>query len=165
MENALVVKLSTTQRAELVDYYTNKINELQSLIVEYKDLLNQLSEQPGQSPIESQYLEPERKTVKIPNSLDYRKSWSWSAKIRYVLRNHGSCLTSRQIVEKLQELEPELDDKAINNVSGSISSKISKNIVFNRYKPYEGSENYIGLREWFTEDGKLFDFRHEPIEL
>src|SRR5690606_33269005 len=139
MENALTVKLTDTQKNELIRYYTDKIKEMEAMIHEYQGLLSQLT---GEEP---KRLTPFTFTVKTADQVnsEYKKNWSWSAKIRYVLRKQGHCLTSREIVYKIMDLEPELTDDIINSVSGSISSKISKNVVFGRYKPYEGSENYI----------------------
>src|SRR5690554_5638953 len=104
MENALLVKLSNVQRSELISYYTGKIADMNTLIAEYQDLLDQLKGN-GDRPINDSSFNVVQDD--LPPAADYRKNWSWSAKIRYVLRLQGHCLTSREIVEKIEELEPD----------------------------------------------------------
>jgi hypothetical protein len=97
-------------------------------------------------------------TIQSESKDQYRENWNWTLKIKYVLKITGHCLTTREIINKIIELEPVLKSEGIiNSVSGTISSKSSKKIIFNRYQAYQGSEYYVGLKEWFDSYGKILD--------
>jgi hypothetical protein len=87
---------------------------------------------------------------------DY-KSWSIVEKISLVLIQNKRCLTTRQIVERLNKLESIEKPNFYGTVSGIITNKIQKEKLFNRYIPYKGKEYYVGLKDWFDENGNIHE--------
>ncbi|WP_139307996.1 hypothetical protein [Pontibacter flavimaris] len=182
MEDALIVKLNESQRNELVSYYRGKLNELESQANNYRDLLRQLTSPSGESNYVESNHAPIAKPIYVPAPSqasvftdnpehsaaikDYKQTWSWSMKIKYVIASNGRCLTSREIVDQLSLFDTSLTKVAdpMSSVSGSISAKISKGVIFDRYRPYDGAEYYTGLKEWFDEDGELIDENHRGSE-
>ncbi len=79
-------------------------------------------------------------------------------KARNVLRSMGSCAPLRVIVNNIAHLDLRGNDEEYNRqlmatLSSSLNSKVKKGVLFNRYKPYDGSEWVYGLIEWFGVDG------------
>jgi hypothetical protein len=90
-----------------------------------------------------------QKTSAPADASDYRSNWSWTLKIKYALKKTKRCLTSREIVEVLEGIDKDLGEGAINSVSGTLSTKATKKIIFDRYQPYEGADYFYGLNDWF----------------
>lgn len=94
-------------------------------------------------------------------SASYNPKWPNAIKSKYVIGDFKRCVTIREVVNRIKELEPDYnnaegDRTLMNGLSGLISVKARKGILFNRYKPYEGSEWYYGLKEWFNNESKPF---------
>ncbi len=102
------------------------------------------------------------KTLRIPKlkdlllDEDYDFNFTYRKKCEYILSKVKSCLTGRDIVEKIKELEPlnnESDRTMIASVLSTLSSSPSKGASFNRYKdnPEDEKEDWkYGLSEWFN---------------
>jgi hypothetical protein len=147
----ITVKLSPEQRNELTKFYTDKINDLQKQVSEARELLQKLN---GDSLYRTKLVSEKNVEIQLPKNYHL---WSVAQKIKYVLNQTNYCLTARQIVDSLKQFE--LDDKSTfyGTVSGTISNKINKKILFNRYREIEGGDFYNGLIEWFDENGNVLE--------
>lgn len=142
-----VLKLSDAQRQSLITLHKNRLSQIEKEKLEILDLLKQID------PENADWKNVDAKpfTIAGGSSETYRVRWNWTQKVKYILKEVGHCLTTRDILDRICDIEPEVRNQhsAINSVSGTISGKSLKGIVFKRYQPYEGSENYVGLLEWW----------------
>lgn len=90
----------------------------------------------------------------------YRPNWSWTLKIKFALQKIGRCVLTREVIDKILELEPGLTrEEIVNSISSTISTKATKGIIFKRYQPYDGSDYFVGLKEWFDGDEVLPQYK------
>ena len=153
-----IIKLSDEQKNILIKTYQSRLSELEKERAEILALLQQI-----QSSTQEQLTSDESSAIinSTASRESYKERWNWTQKVKFVLKQVGHCLTTRDILDYIMELEPTLENanSAINSVSGTISGKALKGIVFKRYQPYEGSENYVGLLEWWENE-----YDNEPME-
>jgi len=145
-------QLTDDEKKDIIDTYKNKLANLQQEIAKVKTVLEKFGVTiPTNTPL---FNNPnERKD-------DYRVNWNWTIKIKYALQKLNRCVLTREIIEKIIELEPTLKrDVIINSISSTISTKASKGIIFKRYQPYSGSDYFVGLKEWFEGDEVLPQYR------
>lgn len=180
MDSAFHLKLSDSQRNDLVDYYKSKIELAMLQIADYTDLLEQLGGTPP-SINTSRFLAPSNSTnavnapdssvlEKSPITKVFKQSWSWSLKIKFILEITGHCLTTREIVNELVKIDNSLDNP-LKSISSTISVKVGEGIMFDRYlvadetntSPNQGTY-YNGLKEWFDEEGNLKEEKYRGKE-
>lgn len=142
-----VISLNVTEdeRPELVEFYKARLDKLESEVLKAQKILQTLG---YEGPF--RLVEASTSNEKTSDRDQYRWNWSWTLKIKFVLQTAGKCLTTREIIEGIVKNEPELKRSSIvNSVSGTISAKVTKGILFKRYQDYPGGDYYVGLSEWF----------------
>jgi hypothetical protein len=145
------VNLTDDQRKDLIEFYREKAQKLRNEVKDLEDLLIQLSNAAAPT---STVLPAEADSSRNRlASAEYKESWSWALKVRYVISKVGRCMPTRDVIDELKKYET-FDKDPINSVSGTLSSKANKGLMFNKYKPY-GAEYYFGLKEWFNNDGTI----------
>ena len=82
----------------------------------------------------------------------------------FAIKQKERCLTTREVIDALKEIDPTIKGNPINSISGTLIGKVSKAIMFNRYQPYEVADFYYGLIEWFGSLDELDDDSHRGIE-
>lgn len=151
----LTIDLNPEEQKELVEFYTNKVDSLLKKINDIKELLEKLTGKKIEiNETYNEIVQDVSADIKKTLPDDYN-SWSIPERIRYALNQNNKCLTTRQIVEYLNRFESIKKSSFYGTVSGVISNKIQKKILFNRYTPYKGKEYYIGLIEWWDNEGNL----------
>lgn len=145
-------QLTDDEKNDIIETYRNKLASLQQEIGRVKAVLEKFGVTvPTNTPLFN--TGNERKD-------DYRVNWNWTLKIKYVLQKLNRCVLTREIIEKVLEFEPALKrEEIINSISSTISTKASKGIIFKRYQPYDGSDYFVGLKEWFNGDEVLPNYR------
>ncbi|MGD2035071.1 MAG: hypothetical protein PVF73_08445 [Bacteroidales bacterium] len=143
----ITIQISTDRQKELIDFYTTKLKALQKEVSEVQDLIRELK---GGRPINQQ-----SQTNSSSNTSEYNLSWTVVKKIQFALIKNNSCMTARQIVDFLANFEKEKKKNFYGTISGTISNKIKNELFFNRYEEFEGGDYYIGLKEWFDNDGNV----------
>lgn len=148
-----VNQLTDDERKDIIETYKNKLANLQQEIAKVKAVLEKFGvTTPTNTPLFSNTT-TERKD-------EYRVNWNWTLKIKYVLQKLGRCVLTREVIDKIMELEPGLKKTEIlNSISSTISTKASKGIIFKRYQPYAGSDYFVGLKEWFNGDEVIEQYR------
>ncbi len=149
MEDSITnIPVTDEEKKELGEFYLSKLNTARSQIRKYEIMLDKLG---------IPYQEERIPAQENPNVGKYRTAWNWARKVKYVLEMTGKCMTTREIIEEIKELEPSLTEDPMASVSGTISGKVRLGVMFNRYRPYEGSEQYVGLTKWFDQFGNVYD--------
>lgn len=68
-----------------------------------------------------------------PTVAEYNKSWTWEAKMKYILKESGRPMGTADVVKRIMEIEPYLTDRAalVGSVSAtfSIKSKPGKSFI------------------------------------
>lgn len=149
------VYLSEDQKRELLNGLKEDLKAAEAKVKSIKDLINALTTQPQLTLMSNQHINGTASIIK-----PYNKNWSWTSKIIYVLETNKKCQTTRQILELIKQLEPDLNDRqSLSSISGTISTKVKEDNLLDRYK--DGTEFYMGLKEWFHSKGRVKDeFRH-----
>ena len=142
------LNLTEIQRKSLISFHQERIQQLKSELNELEDLVRQLT-MVEHTPIKQEPI-TDRDTARLGV---YKDTWGWAIKVRYVLSKVGRCLTTREIIEELKKYE-HFDKDPINSISGTISSKATKGIMFGKYKPYN-TEYYFGLKEWSDDQNNV----------
>lgn len=131
----------------------NKITESRKLLDKNKRRIDELTIQLNQ--IEIQLAEAEKH-----KAVAYKIDWSNIKKSRFILEKNQRCLSVRDLVNRIKELESRTNDddydkQLMGTMSSTLSTKANNSIIFRRYKPYDGSEWYYGLKEWWDGDSEL----------
>lgn len=156
MNDPFVLSLASEERDELLNFYKAKLAKILKEKEKVESLIDKLSHPSNQAT--SPNFEEKAKIVDAPK---YRESWSWTLKTKFALQVTQKCLTSRDIINTIKEYEDLGDKDPINSVSGTLSQKTHKGVVFKRWYPYEGSESYYGLIEWWN--GEELRDEYKPL--
>lgn len=118
---------------------------------EVKDIQAQIAELKSKLPKEKKEASEAMRRTKFPQKKKKRYTYE---KIIDVLKDEGKCLTTIDIVKKLY---PGQEKKYYNTISSVISLRIKDDEYFRKYIPPQGTESYIGLKEWWDKDWNLKD--------
>jgi hypothetical protein len=145
-------QLTDDEKKDIIETYKTKLANLQQEVARVKTVLEKFGvSAPISTPLFSN--PNERKD-------EYRINWNWTLKIKYALQKLNRCVLTREIIEKIMELEPTLKrEEIINSISSTISTKSTKGIIFKRYQPYAGSDYFVGLKEWFDGEDVLSQYK------
>lgn len=145
-------QLTDDEKRDIVETYKKKLQTLQEEIARVKAVLEKFGvTNPNPTPLFG--AEAARKD-------GYRPNWNWTLKIKFALQKIGRCVLTREIIDKILELEPGLTrEEIVNSISSTISTKATKGIIFKRYQPYDGSDYFVGLKEWFNGDEVLPQYK------
>lgn len=151
------ITLTDSQKEELIEVYRDKIKRLDAQKREYIELIGQLSGEQTKPARNQLFLT----NLDTANPSAYNPDWSWSKKAYYILSTAKTCLTVREIFEKIAVLEPSLkeNEKAARDnyqyISSTISTKVANGKMFGRYQAPEAKGYLIGLIDWFDKNGIL----------
>lgn len=82
---------------------------------------------------------------------------TYTDKIIRTLRSKDKCMTIKEIAEFLNKFENKDMNVVYNSVFSVTASNIKKGLYFNYYQDKDKNEYFIGLIEWFDENGKLIE--------
>ena len=149
--------LTDIQKEELIEVYRDKIKKLDQQKREYIDLISQLTGDQAR-PAKNQ-LQLSNLGTATPDSYD--SNWSWSKKAFFILSTLKTCLTVREIFEKIAVYEPSMKESEKSErdnyqyLSSTISTKVSNKNTFGRYASPDKKGYLIGLIEWFDKNGDI----------
>ncbi len=97
-------------------------------------------------------VDPDEKLEPAPINFAGR---SWWEKISNYLKSYKKVMSSAELTDAILKIETERDRRStISSISGTISIKIKEGLADRVIKH---GENYVGLIEWFDENGNLRD--------
>jgi hypothetical protein len=111
----------------LMHYYIQQRNELQSQIAVLQDRINRVDAIINQFRMGVMASNQQNgRQIKLPAMEGYSDNWTWGKKIDFVLRQAGRPLSSRQIMERIHQLEPDIKENLLkNSVPGTVSSLVA----------------------------------------
>lgn len=171
MSNSKTITIPEEQVPHLIAFYNSKVADDEMLILETEKKLaamNELLEKQRESLKSSKAMlislgANTHSSIARTNNLinefftsvldsysnPYSPAWVAEKKINYVLEKANEPLTTKEIIQSLQKLEPSWEkDKMYSNVTFNLSTKKKQDGVYYEVKPDNGGESKYGLRKW-----------------
>lgn len=144
VDGTFKVELTEDQRSELIEYYEAKVQKLKSELNRTQLLLANLNGKADTTPIENK--------AGFADS-NYPYEAKLGPKILYVLEKIGLCVSADELKAYLLTFEPGLGDTKNFGfkVAGTIGAYMKNKLASYMSK----NVNYIGLKEWFDNGGKV----------
>jgi len=171
MSKPIILEIDSEQAARLKSFYENEVSEYSKRIAELQFKLQSSTKM--LSTINARISGREEKYIQKPlphlsngngSGLgQYKKDWTWSAKVLYVITKINKAITLNQILDEIRTYEPHIGSgmnptfrKIQAGISANLKARIDNGSTYNRVKADNGQYLY-GFKEWFKDDGTLFE--------